>query len=425
MFDKVKDVVGSGDGADTAGQTDDESANTRSGAGTVQDRRRDLGAGAEVPDHWRSLHGGPARTKTKPTGDRVGPKGPFDISWASRTRGVPEQRGSTSPAVAGDYVFVGTEDGRLVVFDAGDGELLHIEALAMDGDDPGESALLPPTVAGETVFVSSYSGRIWALDAHDPTTTRWTQSALDGESLDGPGIAASDGNVYVSGSMEPLSGFDADSGDRLPWRIDGGHCSSAVTQGIFGCWGVSGGFSGFGVQRGEVIWEYTGPEENTTLEFTSTPRIDGDTVYGGAAESLYSGGKLVAIRTGDGAEQWTFDVDSILANSSPAVVDGVVYVGSDGGTIYAVDADDGNELWQYDTVVDAKLGSVAVADGVVYAGDEASNMYAVDADTGAEIAKGGLPDQGYGTPEINGPPVVGDGRLFVSSSDGYVYAVEA
>lgn len=423
VFDKVKDFVRSDDKSDKKGTDNTKNNTINSDASTSRDEQRNLGLGERFPDHWRSLHGGPGRTKTKPHNDLVGPRESLDILWAAPIRDVPPQRGPTSPAVSGDYGFVGTDDGRLIVLDISNGELLHTEGLVSDESSPGEMALLPPTVAGGKIFVSSYNTQIWALDAHDPTTAHWKKSSLDSDSLNGSGIAASEGNVYVSGSKEPLVGFDADSGDTLTWRIDAGGSESAVTQGSFGCWGVSGGFVGFIADNGEVIWEYTGPSENTSLEFTSTPRIDGDTVYAGAAESLYSGGKLVAIRSGNGVEQWTFDVDASLANSSPAVVDNVVYVGSAAGTIYAVDGDDGDKLWQYDTSDEAKLGSVAVADGVVYTGDEAGKLYAVDTDTGTEIAKRSLPDQGWGVPEINGPPVVSDGRVFVSTSDGYIYAI--
>lgn len=43
-------------------------------------------------------------------------------------------------------------------------------------------------------------------------------------------------------------------------------------------------------------------------------------------------------------ERWRFDADDRI-DSSPAVVDGVLYVGSDDGTVQAVDADTGLELW--------------------------------------------------------------------------------
>jgi outer membrane protein assembly factor BamB len=51
--------------------------------------------------------------------------------------------------------------------------------------------------------------------------------------------------------------------------------------------------------------------------------------------------------------------------SSPAVVDGVVYVGDANGAVHALNAATGAEMWSYNTgdIVDS---SPAVVNGVVY-----------------------------------------------------------
>ena len=55
-------------------------------------------------------------------------------------------------------------------------------------------------------------------------------------------------------------------------------------------------------------------------------------------------------------------------DSSPAVANGVVYVGSDDGNVYALNAATGAKLWSYAT---GKLeSSPAVANGVVYVGTD-------------------------------------------------------
>ena len=49
---------------------------------------------------------------------------------------------------------------------------------------------------------------------------------------------------------------------------------------------------------------------------------------------------------------------------TPAVVEGVVYVGGDGGDVYALDAASGEERWK--TTVGRTWSTPAVADGDVY-----------------------------------------------------------
>jgi outer membrane protein assembly factor BamB len=62
-------------------------------------------------------------------------------------------------------------------------------------------------------------------------------------------------------------------------------------------------------------------------------------------------------------------------NSSPAIVNGVVYIGSSDDNVYALDARTGAKLWNY-TTGRAVRSSPAVANGVVYIGSWDNNVYA-------------------------------------------------
>lgn len=82
------------------------------------------------------------------------------------------------------------------------------------------------------------------------------------------------------------------------------------------------------------------------------------------------------------AERWVFQCkDSV--ESTPAVVDGVVYIASTDKHLYAVDLATGKEKWK------RKLGimkaSPAVKDGRVYVGDVSGVVYCVDAGTGNQV----------------------------------------
>src|SRR5439155_27216239 len=73
--------------------------------------------------------------------------------------------------------------------------------------------------------------------------------------------------------------------------------------------------------------------------------------------------------------------------SSPAVANGVVYVGSGDHKVYALDATTGALLagWPY-TTGGAVLSSPVVANGVVYVGSADHKVYALNANTGALLA---------------------------------------
>ena len=63
-------------------------------------------------------------------------------------------------------------------------------------------------------------------------------------------------------------------------------------------------------------------------------------------------------------------------SSSPAVANGVVYVGSEDSTLYAFDAATGAQLWSAATGGQIYHGSPSVSDGVVYVGSTDDNLYA-------------------------------------------------
>ena len=61
--------------------------------------------------------------------------------------------------------------------------------------------------------------------------------------------------------------------------------------------------------------------------------------------------------------------------SSPAVANGVIYIGSGDDSVYALNAATGAKLWSYHTG-NQVFSSPTVANGVVYVGSGDGNMYA-------------------------------------------------
>src|SRR5262245_50280429 len=116
---------------------------------------------------------------------------------------------------------------------------------------------------------------------------------------------------------------------------------------------------------------------------------------------------------------WTYDAKDAI-ESSAAIADGVVYVGSQTGELHAVNLADGTARWKYKATSDG-IGesSPAVANGLVYVGDLAGVFHAVDIATGKAawtFKTGG---------EIKSSPVVYGDRVIIGSYDSYLYALGA
>jgi outer membrane protein assembly factor BamB len=82
---------------------------------------------------------------------------------------------------------------------------------------------------------------------------------------------------------------------------------------------------------------------------------------------------VYALNASTGALVWS-DATRGMVDSSPAVANGVVYVGS-GRRVYALKASTGAKLWNY-TTGDLVDSSPAIANGVVYVASFDNSVYA-------------------------------------------------
>jgi eukaryotic-like serine/threonine-protein kinase len=139
--------------------------------------------------------------------------------------------------------------------------------------------------------------------------------------------------------------------------------------------------------------------------------------------------------------KWKFKTGAAVI-SSPAVVDGAAYFGSNDHYLYAVSLADGTQRWKFKTA-GRVTSSPAVSQGAVFFGSYDGNIYAVDAGTGAQRWKfategehrftakhiHGAEPAAESMPDpfdfyLSSPAVVGS-TVYVGSGDGNVYAIDA
>jgi outer membrane protein assembly factor BamB len=127
-------------------------------------------------------------------------------------------------------------------------------------------------------------------------------------------------------------------------------------------------------------------------------------------------GKIYAIKAAGpnpGYVLWSYATGGSIY-ASPAVADGVVYVGSSDDNLYALGAHGGALIWQVST--GSLVRSAAVANGVVYATSFDDTMYVLNATTGAILGTAVTGANYFGN------PVISDGVVYVASYQQPLYA---
>jgi eukaryotic-like serine/threonine-protein kinase len=126
---------------------------------------------------------------------------------------------------------------------------------------------------------------------------------------------------------------------------------------------------------------------------------------------VYLGGRtpLFALDAGTGAPVWNAPI--AWGVTSPAVADGVVYVGTGDGKIDAFDAETGAIRWTAQPGPYSVATPVAVAHGLVYAGTDDGHALAIDARTGVLKWASSVPP--YSNGALSSPSVA-DGIVYFS-----------
>jgi len=243
----------------------------------------------------------------------------------------------------------------------------------------------------------------------------------------GPGRQVEDTTIHITGSLK--HGWESfivfvDAPIGLGKQAVSGAQESGQDVPMF-----RGGPARTGLMPGPGPDPASGVAERWRFEtgdaISSSPAVVDGVVYVAGEDS-----RLYALDATSGEERWRFATED-WNRSSPAVVAGVVYVGDMGGNLYAVDAASGAERWRFAT--DGPIeSSPAVVNGVVYVGSgqvgngDDDNLYAVDAASGAErwrFAAGGAISSSPAV--VDGVVYVGSGAVSIVGSYGYLYALGA
>ena len=249
-----------------------------------------------------------------------------------------------------------------------------------------------------------------------------------------PAVTAT--RVFVGSGDSTLYALDRSSGTQV-WTFAAGgpvHSSPAVSHGlviaatlggrIFAVNEATGKLS-WSMQTGSTLPKNIAPAGEWDL-YVSSPVVVDRTIIIGAGD-----GNVYALDLTTGKERWRVKTGGKV-RATPSVRDGVAVVGSWDGRVYAIDMATGRTRWVHRTVGDtldlkhegydrrAIQSTAAIAEGNVFLGSRDDGFYALDFATGDQKWRAS-----HHTSWVVGSPAVRDGRAYVGSSDGhFIHSVE-
>ncbi len=270
----------------------------------------------------------------------------------------------SSPAVAGGFVYVGSDDGFLYQLNSSNVSLMHANF------STGVNVRSAPAVSDGFVYLCSSDGMVYQLNASNVSLMHANFST--GATLHAS-PAVYGGFVYLG------------DGDGLFYQLNASnvsiqHASFTTPNAIASSPVVAGGFVYFGNEDGTLYRlnasNMSGNYSSITfgLPIESSPAAFGDFVYVGTFND-----NLVQMKADDFSSPYAellLDVGEFIS-SSPAVTDEFVYVGSSSGVMYQLNVSNVSHVIANYTVLEVIYSSPAVSGESVYFGSDDGNIYSL------------------------------------------------
>ncbi len=275
---------------------------------------------------------------------------------------------TSSPAVANGKVYFGSGDGNVYAVDAKSGILQWKFAT-------GDVVHASPAVAGGAIFVGSWDGVLYALDAESGAQKWAFQAGLDPVAHNQVGFQSSpavvDGVVYVGCRDAHVYALDAATGRKkwdYPTSKSWVNGTPAVRDGmVYIGTSDSSRFMALDARTGRLRWNF-----DAKSYIFSSAALAGDLAYFGSHN-----GRLYAVNTKTGVLAWQFQTEAskldpmkILDADGSLNPDAFAPVFGDFQDMYI-------DFYRY-TSIGAIMSSPAVDQGIVYVGSMDGHLYALN-----------------------------------------------
>jgi outer membrane protein assembly factor BamB len=308
----------------------------------------------------------------------------------------------SSPAIAGNDVLVGSNDGRLY-------SLSDVGVTNWTFFPKGKSPFVSSaSIAPDGIVVKRKNGWVYKLDAGG--NLQWSNQLASTSKASA--AISTDGGIYIAGNRD-LTALNSNGAPQ--WQFFAGKTiqssPSIGTDGTVYFGSDDGRLYALNPATGTVRpgWPF-----NAGKPIRSSPAIasDGAVFFGCQNKRIY------ALNGATGAKLWEFATGGPVESSPALDTNNTVYVGSDDRRVYALRASDGQLKWSFRAGGAIRSSPAISADRIVYVGANDGYVYALASVSGQLIYRVKL-----GGTIQSSPGIAAGGSIYVGSSNGKVAAL--
>ncbi|MBI5642407.1 MAG: PQQ-binding-like beta-propeller repeat protein [Deltaproteobacteria bacterium] len=268
----------------------------------------------------------------------------------------------SSPAVSDNMVFFGSKDKKVYALDAQSGKLIWKY-------ETGAGIMTSPVVAEGNVFIASNDLYLYAFNVENGKRA-WRMRLPDYEKYSGvyASPAYADGSVFIAGKNGIIYSSSAKSGGRN-WsaRTESAiYSSPVIREGALYVASLNRTFYAIDVKTGKIIWR----KQLDADMIIASPVVTKDSIY-----VAFKSGHIKSYGRTGGNEIADFKLPSEISSTPVIGGNGIIYCAGEDGFLYALDIKTGAISWKYQTGGGIH-SSPAVLEGAVYVGSEDGNVYA-------------------------------------------------
>lgn len=344
-------------------------------------------------------------------------------SWSTSVgNGIGKYYSTLHPAFADGVVYAADRHGVVKALSIDDGrEIWSVNLAEKDGWFSTRAALLSGgvTVSGGKVYIGTEQAQVYALNASDGSVA-W-KTGVVGEALSRPVV--SDGLVLIhtsNGQVQALN--EADGAVKWTVNLDmpslslRGESAPTTAFGAAIVGGDNGRVSAVLMQQGQLIWQQRISQANGPTEIDRLSDVDTTpVVVNGVVYALAYNGNMTALDLRSGQIMWKRDLGSV----SDFVIDGNrIYIIDQNDRVLALSTDGGVTLWTQSDLLHRNLTSPALYNGYIVTGDSEGYLHWINVEDGRFVAQQKVDSSGFLT-----EPVVAGGKLLIQAKDGTLYAL--